>query len=243
MKKRFLVITTCLLSWSAVFVETANGESDTLQAKVSVRMVTDDVNSIKSSGYTRQEFRRGRGQRLGMVAGISTDSVLVSSTGKGSRRMVIHRIETDEPMRFKYRGNPDKDSVNRPFRIMQIEGPEQNIVIVRPRGGNPQLVSRPMRSQPYGSYFGQHPRRIRQNIIDLSDENVISFKKRKMSGGREKITIIRKEVDDSLFNQKIDPQQELFVPQRQVRELEIEPIPGNIERRIRIRVDSEVPNQ
>ena len=34
------------------------------------------------------------------------------------------------------------------------------------------------------------------NVIDLSDPGVISFKKKKMSGGREKITIIRNEVKD-----------------------------------------------
>lgn len=34
------------------------------------------------------------------------------------------------------------------------------------------------------------------NIIDLSDPGIISFKKKKMSGGREKITIIRNEKDE-----------------------------------------------
>jgi hypothetical protein len=36
----------------------------------------------------------------------------------------------------------------------------------------------------------------KENVIDLSDPGVISFKKKKLSGGREKITIIRKEVED-----------------------------------------------
>ncbi|HKI88159.1 MAG TPA: hypothetical protein VKA38_03965, partial [Draconibacterium sp.] len=34
------------------------------------------------------------------------------------------------------------------------------------------------------------------NVIDLSDPGIISFKKKKMSGDREKITIIRKKPDD-----------------------------------------------
>jgi len=34
------------------------------------------------------------------------------------------------------------------------------------------------------------------NIIDLSDPGILSFKKKKMSGGREKITVIRKEVQE-----------------------------------------------
>lgn len=36
----------------------------------------------------------------------------------------------------------------------------------------------------------------KKNVIDLSDPGVISFKKKKLSGGREKITIIRNKADD-----------------------------------------------
>ncbi len=38
------------------------------------------------------------------------------------------------------------------------------------------------------------------NVIDLSDPGVISFKKKKLSGGREKITIIRNEPDENVKN-------------------------------------------
>ena len=34
------------------------------------------------------------------------------------------------------------------------------------------------------------------NVIDLSDPGILSYKKEKMSDGREKITIIRKEVKE-----------------------------------------------
>lgn len=51
------------------------------------------------------------------------------------------------------------------------------------------------------------------NVIDLADPGVISFKKKKLSGGREKITIIRNEVTekqekDTLYI--IDRDQKLF---------------------------------
>ncbi len=36
-------------------------------------------------------------------------------------------------------------------------------------------------------------RNLRGNVIDLGDPGIISYKKKKMSGGREKITIIRNE--------------------------------------------------
>lgn len=44
--------------------------------------------------------------------------------------------------------------------------------------------------------FIQAIRHRQGNVIDLSDQGVISFKKKKMSGGREKITIIRKQVPE-----------------------------------------------
>jgi hypothetical protein len=36
-----------------------------------------------------------------------------------------------------------------------------------------------------------------QNVIDLGDDNVISYKKKKLSGGREKITVIRNEAKET----------------------------------------------
>lgn len=40
------------------------------------------------------------------------------------------------------------------------------------------------------------------NVIDLSDPGIISYKKKKLSGGREKITIIRNEVEDENKEEK-----------------------------------------
>ena len=39
-------------------------------------------------------------------------------------------------------------------------------------------------------------KKVKGNVIDLSDPGIISFKKKKLSGGREKIEIIRNEVND-----------------------------------------------
>jgi hypothetical protein len=46
-----------------------------------------------------------------------------------------------------------------------------------------------------------------RNVIDLSDPGIISFEKKKLSGGREKITIIRNEVkqnEEETFNIQVD---------------------------------------
>ncbi len=40
------------------------------------------------------------------------------------------------------------------------------------------------------------------NVIDLSDPGIIEYKKKKISGGREKITIIRHEVDEDEMQQE-----------------------------------------
>jgi hypothetical protein len=47
----------------------------------------------------------------------------------------------------------------------------------------------------------------RGNVIDLSDPGIISFEKKKLSGGREKITIIRNEVqknEEETFDIRVD---------------------------------------
>jgi hypothetical protein len=41
------------------------------------------------------------------------------------------------------------------------------------------------------------------NVIDLSDPGIISFNKKKLSGGREKIEIIRNEVNDEQSDSEI----------------------------------------
>ena len=45
------------------------------------------------------------------------------------------------------------------------------------------------------------------NVIDLSDPGIISFKKKKMSGDREKITIVRKKPD----NRNVEKKEEIIV--------------------------------
>ncbi len=64
------------------------------------------------------------------------------------------------------------------------------------------------------------------NIIDLAAPGVISFKKKKMSGGREKITVIRQEVKEEnveTFQYQLDNQEDLkkMNEPRVVRELDI----------------------
>jgi len=87
---------------------------------------------------------------------------------------------------------------------------EENVFIMRP-GMGPQrrIVHAPM--VPGIRIPHIKAPRIRHlqrgNIIDLTDPGIISFEKKKLSGGREKITIIRNEVkknEEETFNISVD---------------------------------------
>ena len=77
----------------------------------------------------------------------------------------------------------------------------KKIIVMKRRSGekeNRMMVAPPPPGAPVppidqGMRFLQ---RRQGNMIDLSDPAVISFKKKKLSGGREKITIIRNEVSE-----------------------------------------------
>ncbi len=242
MKKIFLAVASGLLVWSTVDGGMVLELCDTVQTTSPTQMVRVEVFGSDSADYTLHEFRRGRGKRLGLVNGISIDAHVEQTLGKsvrGNRARVVHRMGSDELFRYKFKGTTDGDSLFRQYRMLRREGYGTDVMIVRHRAGNPPMVNRSAVRYRTEPALHRYHQRNKQNSIDLSAPNVISYKKRKMSGGREKITIIRKELGDSDVDQIIEPHQKLYVPQRPVSELEIETVPGAGERRIRIRVDEE----
>ena len=67
----------------------------------------------------------------------------------------------------------------------------------------------PVPSLPPVPHMGMRGIQHQEQIINLNDPNIISFEKKKMSGDREKIEIIRKKSDDnknSTFNYRFDHQ-------------------------------------
>jgi len=82
-----------------------------------------------------------------------------------------------------------------------------------------------------------------RNVIDLSDPGILSYKKKKMSGGKEKITVIRQEIkpgDSEAFGALAEPDMEVLRKMnepRVVRELEmVKQIPENSgERKVEIK--------
>jgi hypothetical protein len=137
---------------------------------------------------------------------------------KGNNRMVLSGMDRKD---FEWEERFEKDSAgriiimrdkvtSRPFMrrpgmflgdsLFQEEfviehGPDnqQQVYIIKERGNR--LPFAP--DTPGISPLPDHRRILiprRQNMIDLSAPEIISYKKRKLGGGREKITVIRKEV-------------------------------------------------
>ncbi|HDR51691.1 MAG TPA: hypothetical protein ENN90_08755 [Mariniphaga anaerophila] len=69
------------------------------------------------------------------------------------------------------------------FRFLESDGPGDKRFMFAPQ---------PPRA-PKMPHVVQLQKNLRGNVIDLSDSGIISYKKKKLSGGREKITIIRNE--------------------------------------------------
>lgn len=106
----------------------------------------------------------------------------IDDTSKG--KVIILKTDDDgkkEVREFKFDGSDDD-------HVFMLKGN---------KGANKMIMRAPKIEQlphpPHAMFFG---RKSSENVIDLSDSGIISYKKKKLKGGREKITIIRNEVKD-----------------------------------------------
>lgn len=116
------------------------------------------------------------------------ESVLVMKRGRHAAPLFIHKLETE--------GDSGKTVVVR----VEKNGPgEEDVMIWRgPRHGRMQLHSPRLPHPPLPPVPPvRHLKPRRGNIIDLGDPGIISFQKKKLSGGREKITIIRHQASET----------------------------------------------
>lgn len=133
---------------------------------------------------------------------IITDGKAEVMVLKGNNHFTFSR--SGEPG-FEWEEIIENDSTEKVIVMKRRSGENENRMMVAPLPpGAPVLPIAP------GMRFLQHRS---GNVIDLSDPGVISYKKKKLSGGREKITVIRNEVtekqnEDILFI--IDRDQKLF---------------------------------
>ncbi len=104
-------------------------------------------------------------------------------------------MDSEDDMDFFADGN---DSIEKKIivRKMRKGGPADHIIFMNGHGPDHVPPMPPVPPVPHIMKFKQSGK-----IIDLNDPNVISYKKKDLSGGREKIEIIRK---------KVDPKEESF---------------------------------
>lgn len=88
---------------------------------------------------------------------------------------------------FKWIGKEkiELDSIHKnfEFRFLESDGPGDKRFMFAPHPPNAPQMPHVVRLQ----------KNLRGNVIDLGDPGIISYKKKKLSGGREKITIVRNE--------------------------------------------------
>lgn len=128
------------------------------------------------------------------------------------------------------------ETVDTVYTTGTVGGADDVVIMRRDGRRSRQMVTRPFPSDGAGRAVEREIRVFRRgpNVIDLTDPGIISYKKKKMSNGREKITIIRKEVTEPAKSDEImeiDRNQELFridspKPVRELEKPEGVPMPG-----------------
>ena len=140
---------------------------------------------------------------------VSEDIEIVKGDGKLSH-VTLHKRGGEKGDVFIREMKTEGDSERHVTVRVGKSGPDgENVFITRPdRGIRQRVIRGPMSLGVPVAYPGME--RVRhlpgRNVIDLSDPGIISYQKKKLSGGREKITIIRNEVKEEVndvFNFKV----------------------------------------
>jgi len=119
------------------------------------------------------------------------EKTVLDTVIEGNRVFVWNGDTIDSASKFKWSGmeNFEIDSIHKnfEFRFLESDGPGDNRFIFAPHPPNAPRMPHAVRLQ----------KNLRGNVIDLSDPGIISYKKKKLRGGREKITIIRNEPSEN----------------------------------------------
>lgn len=198
---------------------------------------TTVVDTVIASRGPGRFLYRGRTPDPGRIMEWVSRDIPGGVTGDSAESVIIVRKVQGEDPFFLQRRSVSADSLSRQrFRMERRMASD----------GDSTLLYRDLqipRLRRFPSRFSRMPltpavprvqmfRDQNANVINLNDKGIISYKKKKMSGGREKITIIRKQVKESEINRSqrfINPEDELIRFDRPgpVRELEIKKIaPG-----------------
>lgn len=123
------------------------------------------------------------------VKEVGDGKIIIMKSGKGGKSMV-REYKIDGDSNHKFLMEIDEDGHHGRHDVMMWNSKEGNEMIIRA----PKMVGTPHPPHaPNVAFFGQ---KKSGNVIDLSDPGIISYNKKKMKNGTEKITIIRKEVPE-----------------------------------------------
>lgn len=142
------------------------------------------------------------------------ENVRINRNKDGKRRHIIRQVDSGEDMEMFNEESGDSLQERIIIRKKMKDGAEDDMIFSDgPNMQNfpPVPPFPPMPPFPHLRRLnGQPPGRI----IDLNDPNIISYKKKKLSGDREKIEIIRKKSENMNFNFEFD--NELMTPESPV---------------------------
>lgn len=116
-------------------------------------------------------------------------NVFVMRQGRGGKRMIReYKMEGDSAGTYVF-NIEENDFPGGDDMFWMDKNSNREMFFHSPR---PDRMPRPPRA-PHMMFFGKENN---ENIIDLSDPGIISYKKKKNKDGTEKITIVRKQVDE-----------------------------------------------
>jgi hypothetical protein len=105
-------------------------------------------------------------------------------------------IGSANKLKWSGKGNFEMDSIHKnfEFRFLESDRPDdKKRFMFAPHPPKPPKIPHVVRLQ----------KNLSGNVIDLGDPGIISYKKKKMSGGREKITIIRNEPSEKEIEKEV----------------------------------------
>jgi hypothetical protein len=261
MKKNSVLLLATFLIFTLVTAIPSIGQKTSPEKKqithvktVTIKDGKETVTDTTFTGKNMKVFKHDGGKNFVWVTThdslkvdtLTEDFEFVQGVGKGKRTVIMRHGKNEGPVIIREMETEGDSGKNVVVHVESISPEEGDIVIGRRGAG------RQGRLSP-GPIFPPEPLpavrafryRNNANVINLADPGIISYKKQKLSGGREKITIIRNEVKESneeTFNIQLDSQLEdlkkMNAP-KVVNELEIQKKdlghPINIEKKVEIR--------
>lgn len=167
------------------------------QMKLDTILTNDEVfvwNGDTISGGFNSWFSDGEFKLDSLLHGFDIDI-----DTDGENKVFVMKSGKQEPHVFSFNSDGDSTSEYRVEVRKSLSG-DHDVMVWNDDNMEKHVIVAPgvPAAAPFPAIPGIHLSQSRssENVIDLSDPGIISYKKKKMSNGREKITIIRNEVTE-----------------------------------------------